>query len=100
MKVITQIKRKLNLNIPIKPDKRLSNTPYRAMQEHAGRKLKQPFIPKTYTYDPNCFDLRTKKDKQKLTMDINHEHIEHDNMNKGISYKIAHKLANRKQRSY
>lgn len=84
--------------IPVRPDPRLNNTPYRAMNPQAGRYLGMPFKSGTYTYAPGCYDLRTNKDRNKLQMDINHEHIENKKMSTGWAYRPAHLYANRKQR--
>jgi hypothetical protein len=80
--------------LKIRKDRRLIKTPYIAMHPYAGRELKQPFIKKHITYQP---DLERRK--RKLVMDVNHELIEYDLMKKGWKYKKAHKLANRKQRT-
>ena len=81
-------------------DERLNDSPYRAMQEEAGKELGQPYIKGHYTFAPDIYDLRTNKDKEKLAMDINHEDIENKVMKKGLPYKKAHKIANRKQRNF
>ena len=80
--------------LKIRKDRRLLQTPYRAMNEFAGKELKQPHIKGYITYSPQI------KTKKMLVMDLNHEIIEYDKMKKGWKYKRAHKLANRKQRSF
>ena len=85
----------------ISADKRLSTTPYRAMNPRAARELKQPTIRRACTYDPRFSDPNGCKSKQKMfVLDTSHELIEFDEMGKGKRYKTAHKIANRKQRSF
>jgi hypothetical protein len=79
----------------IRKDRRLTKTPYVAMHEYAGKELKQPYIKGTITYEPQSL-----RRKHKLCMDLNHEIIEYDLMRKGKRYKPAHKVANRKQRTF
>lgn len=79
--------------LKIRKDKRLRNTPYRAMNPMAAKELKQPCPPKTITYGiMACYP------KRRLPLDIRHEIIEYDEMRKGKKYRTAHKIANRKQR--
>lgn len=80
--------------LKIKKDKRLNNCPYRAMHKYAGIELGQPYIKDAITYTP-----KTAKNKKRLVMDTRHELIEFDHMRKGLKYKQAHKIANRKQRT-
>ena len=81
-------------NLKIRKDRRLVKTPYRAMNEYAGKELKQPYTKGCITYSPHT------RSKKTLAMDLNHEIIEFDKMKKGWRYKRAHKLANRKQRTF
>lgn len=78
----------------VQKDKRLSQTPYAAMNDLAGKELNMPHRKKAITYDPTCH-----KALRKRVMDIRHELIERPLMKKGMRYKRAHKIANRKQRS-
>ena len=78
----------------IKKDKSLTKTPYRAMNPHAARELKQNCPKNAITYDPKR--IKTKRMK---VMDLRHEIIEFDEMCKGKKYKTAHKKANRFQRT-
>jgi hypothetical protein len=80
--------------LKIKADPRLTCTPYCAMNEHAAKELKQPYIKDTLTYSPET------KDVDKIAMDLNHEIHEADRMEQGWKYKAAHKYANRKQRTF
>lgn len=82
-------------NLKIKQDKRLTKTPYRAMQPFAGKELDQPYIKNHITYEP-----KSKKNKGKLLMDLNHEIIEYDLMKKKLPYHKAHKISNKKQRRF
>lgn len=76
----------------ILPDKRLSDTPYAAMNPTAGKVLKQPYIKGAYTYDPEL-------GKKRRVKDITHEAVEEPLMINGHTYHYAHKVANRKQNS-
>ena len=78
--------------LKVRQDKRLTKTPWAAMHPLAGGVLKQPFIKKSVTFDPDL-------PRRKIIMNINHELFEHDKMKIGWSYKKAHKFANRKQRT-
>ena len=81
-------------NLKIRPDKRLCKTPYRGMNPYAAKALNQPCPKKTLTYDP-----RLDKTQKRIVMDIRHEILEYQEMQKGKSYKIAHKKANKFQRN-
>ena len=80
--------------LSIKPDKRLTPTPYRAMNPCAAKVFKQPCLKNSLTYDP-----KLDKSKKKIVMDIRHELVEYRLMKKGKLYKQAHKIANKKQRN-
>jgi hypothetical protein len=64
------------------------------MQPLAARELKIKNPKMTIGYTKLC-----KTPKRRLPMDIRHEIIEYDAMKKGLKYKTAHKLANKKQRN-
>jgi hypothetical protein len=81
--------------LKIRKDKRLTKTLYAAMHQYAGEELNQPYIKGVITYEPKSL-----RNRNKFCMDINHEIIEYDLMHKGKRYKYAHKIANRKQRSF
>lgn len=67
----------------------LEKTPYRAMNPLAAKELGVKC--------PKDKILYTKQSKKVL--DIRHELVEYDEMAKGKTYKTAHKVANRKQRT-
>ena len=81
--------------LKIKPDKRLGQTPYRACHPLVEKMVGVKNKGKVLTYDPKIV-----KTKRMLVMDMNHEMIEMDLMRKGKTYKQAHRVANRKQRSF
>ena len=88
--------------LSIKKDKRLIGSPYRAMNPRAAKLLGQKCPPKTLTYDPRLDDTLREK-----VLDTRHELIEHKKIGKlqrqGVPkhrrYPIAHRYANRKQRT-
>jgi hypothetical protein len=87
----------------IKADRRLGNTPYAAMHPRAAKEMNRhlprgqriPYRDRTITYDPDCHRLPRKR-----VVDLRHELIEEHRMDEhGLSYKPAHKIANKLQRT-
>lgn len=100
LKDIRKAARKSGLSV--RKDKRLSSTPYRAMNPRAAKLLKQKCPKNTITYDPRLDDTLREK-----VLDTRHELIEHKVIGKlqrkGVpsecQYPIAHQIANRRQRT-
>ena len=81
--------------LKVQKDPRLTKSPYRASHPLSCTFVDDiPTKKKAITYEP-----ASERNKHKLVMDINHEIIEYDLAKKGVGYKKAHRIANRKQRS-
>jgi len=90
-------------HLKIVADRRLSNTPYAAMNPHAARALKQPCKPRSLCYDPTCKRKHSPiSTREWRCIDLRHEIKEYDKMGKRKptygNYWYAHKYANRTQR--
>jgi hypothetical protein len=80
--------------LKVRKSKTLEKTPYRAMNPPAAKELGIK-CPKNVI----LYDSRSSKTQRRKVMDLRHELIEHDEMKKGKTYRNAHKVANRKQRT-
>jgi ribosomal protein S12 len=72
----------------------LSKTPFRAMNPRAARELGIKWSKHIIGYDPHV-----RMPKSERVMDERHEIIEYDQIGKGHHYKVAHRYANRRQRT-
>jgi hypothetical protein len=72
----------------------LSKTPFRAMNPRAAKEEGVKFPKHTIGFDPHI-----RMSQSERVMDIRHELIEYDQIGKGHHYKVAHRYANRRQRT-